>query len=140
MLAIPTATRMSMPSRCGWRPYPSPVSGRQCVAGPARQTAGDWARASGSAPGSVAIPAIPTLVSGLPFLRGAVSSMTKGGGVTIDTLVSCQCGKSGFARECDWLTVIWLLNFGEYLQALTLRRTRRTIRALLGMAIMRSGW
>jgi cation-transporting P-type ATPase C len=31
------------------------------------------------------------------------------------------------------LTVIWLLNLGEYLQALTLRRTRQAIRALLAV-------
>ena len=81
-----------------------------------------------------AITAITTLVSGLPFLRGAVSSMTKGGGVTTDTLVSSATMASLILRESvTGLTVIWLLNLGEYLQALTLRRTRRAIRALLNM-------
>ena len=85
-------------------------------------------------PALLAITAITTLVSGLPFLRGAVSSMTKGGGVTTDTLVSSATVASLVLRESvTGLTVIWLLNFGEYLQALTLRRTRRAIRALLSM-------
>jgi manganese-transporting P-type ATPase C len=85
-------------------------------------------------PALLVITAITTLVSGLPFFRGAVNSMTKGGGVTTDTLVSSAAMASLILRESvTGLTVIWLLNLGEYLQALTLRRTRRAIRALLSM-------
>jgi cation-transporting P-type ATPase C len=85
-------------------------------------------------PALLAITVIATLVSGLPFLRGAVNSMTRGSGVTTDTLVSSATVASLILRESvTGLTVIWLLNLGEYLQALTLRRTRRAIRALLSM-------
>jgi cation-transporting P-type ATPase C len=83
-------------------------------------------------PALFAITAITTLASGIPFLRGAVGSLTKGGGVTTDTLVSSATMASLILRESvTGLTVIWLLNLGEYLQAITLRRTRRAIRALL---------
>jgi cation-transporting P-type ATPase C len=85
-------------------------------------------------PALFAITAVTTLLSGIPFLRGAVGSLTKGGGVTTDTLVSSATMASLILRESvTGLTVIWLLNLGEYLQALTLRRTRRAIRALLSM-------
>jgi cation-transporting P-type ATPase C len=83
-------------------------------------------------PALFAVTAITTLLSGIPFLRGAVGSLTRGSGVTTDTLVSSATVASLFLRESvTGLTVIWLLNLGEYLQALTLRRTRRAIRALL---------
>jgi manganese/zinc-transporting P-type ATPase C len=83
-------------------------------------------------PALFALTAITTLVSGTFFLRGAVGSLTKGSGVTTDTPVSFATMASLILRESvTGLTVIRLLNLGEYLQALTLRRTRRAIRALL---------
>jgi cation-transporting P-type ATPase C len=81
-----------------------------------------------------AISAIATIVSGYPFLRGAVRTFTNRGGLTTDTLVSSATLASIVMRESlTGLTVIWLLNLGEYLQALTLRRTRQAIRALLSV-------
>ena len=73
-----------------------------------------------------------TVVSGLPFLRGAWRALTVSRRPTTDTLVSSATIASIFLGETvTALTVIWLLNLGEYLQALVLRRTRRAIRGLL---------
>jgi manganese/zinc-transporting P-type ATPase C len=73
-----------------------------------------------------------TLISGRPFFRGALDSLTRRKGLTTDTLVSSATLASLVLRESvTGLTVNWLLNLGEYLQTLTLQRTRRAIRALL---------
>ena len=73
-----------------------------------------------------------TLVLGLPFFRGALYSLRSRRGLTTDTLVSSATLASLVLRESvTGLTVNWLLNLGEYLQTLTLQRTRRAIRALL---------
>ena len=78
------------------------------------------------------ITATATLVLGLPFFRGALHSLTSRKGLTTDTLVSSATLASLVLRESvTGLTVNWLLNLGEYLQTLTLQRTRRAIRALL---------
>jgi len=80
------------------------------------------------------ISSLATIISGYPFLRGAVHSLSTRGNLTTDTLVSSATIASLLMRESlTGLTVIWLLNLGEYLQALTLHRTRREIRALLSM-------
>jgi cation-transporting P-type ATPase C len=75
-----------------------------------------------------------TVVTGISYLRGAMRTYTGRGKITNDTLVgtatvaSLMMNSSGSA-----LVVIWLLNMGEYLEALTLQRTRREIRDLLAM-------
>jgi cation-transporting P-type ATPase C len=75
---------------------------------------------------------VSTLLTGLPFLRGAWRTVTRGRPLTTDTLVSSATIASLFLGEAvTALTVIWLLNIGEYLQSLVLHRTRRAIRALL---------
>ena len=72
-----------------------------------------------------------TVFTGYPFLRGAVSSLRSGKAGT-DALVSAATVASLILREnVVALTVLWLLNIGEYLQDLTLRRTRRAISELL---------
>ncbi|WP_162196886.1 manganese-exporting P-type ATPase CtpC [Mycobacterium lepromatosis] len=69
-----------------------------------------------------------TIFTGYPFLRGALRSGKTG----TDALVSAATIASLILREnVVALTVLWLLNIGEYLQDLTLRRTRRAISALL---------
>jgi len=79
-----------------------------------------------------AVSAAATIVSGYPFIRGAVRSATGKSGITTDTLVGSATIASIVLREnVTALIVIWLLNLGEMLQALTLRRTNRAIRALL---------
>ncbi len=73
-----------------------------------------------------------TIFTGYPFLRGALRSLTGGRGVGTDALVSVATIASLVLREnVVALTVLWLLNIGEYLQELTLRRSRRAISELL---------
>jgi len=72
-----------------------------------------------------------TVFTGFPFLRGALRSLHSGRAGT-DALVSTATVASLILREnVVALTVLWLLNIGEYLQDLTLRRTRRAISELL---------
>ncbi|HTX95735.1 MAG TPA: manganese-exporting P-type ATPase CtpC [Mycobacterium sp.] len=72
-----------------------------------------------------------TIFTGYPFLRGALRSLRSGRAGT-DALVSAATVASLVLREnVVALTVLWLLNIGEYLQDLTLRRTRRAISELL---------
>src|SRR5271156_3795852 len=69
-----------------------------------------------------------TVFMGYPFLRGALRSGRAG----TDALVTAATVASLVLREnVVALTVLWLLNIGEYLQDLTLRRTRRAISDLL---------
>ena len=73
-----------------------------------------------------------TIVTGYPFLRGALRTLTGNRAPGTDALVSVATVASLVLREnVVALTVLWLLNIGEYLQDLTLRRTRRAIANLL---------
>ncbi|NAZ74499.1 heavy metal translocating P-type ATPase [Kineococcus sp. T13] len=73
-----------------------------------------------------------TVFSGYPFLKGAVGSLVGRRSAGTDALVSAATVASLLLREnVVALTVLWLLNIGEYLQDLTLRRTRRAIADLL---------
>jgi len=73
-----------------------------------------------------------TIFTGYPFLRGALRSLGGGRGAGTDALVSAATVASLVLREnVVALTVLWLLNIGEYLQDLTLRRSRRAISELL---------
>ena len=59
--------------------------------------------------------AICTLVTGVPFLKGAWRTLTERHQLTTDTLVSSATVASIFLGESiTALTVIWLLNLGEY--------------------------
>src|SRR6201987_2755138 len=72
-----------------------------------------------------------TIFTGYPFLRAALRSLRSGRAGT-DALVSAATVASLILREnVVALTVLWLLNIGEYLQDLPLRRTRRAISDLL---------
>ncbi|WP_437605003.1 cation-translocating P-type ATPase [Sorangium sp. So ce834] len=73
-----------------------------------------------------------TLISGYSFLKGWWRSIAGQTGMNTDTLVGSATIASLLLREnVTALTVLWLLNLGEYLQALTLKRTERAIRDLL---------
>jgi cation-transporting P-type ATPase C len=73
-----------------------------------------------------------TILTGYPFLRGALRSLVRGRGAGTDALVTAATVASLVLREnVVALTVLWLLNIGEYLQDLTLRRSRRAISELL---------
>jgi cation-transporting P-type ATPase C len=73
-----------------------------------------------------------TIVTGYPFLCGALRTLRGNRAAGTDVLVSAATVASLVLREnVVALTVLWLLNIGEYLQDLTLRRTRRAIANLL---------
>ena len=73
-----------------------------------------------------------TVFTGYPFLRGALRALAGRRSAGTDALVSAATIASLVLREnVVALTVLWLLNIGEYLQDLTLRRTRRAIADLL---------
>lgn len=73
-----------------------------------------------------------TIFTGYPFLRGALRTLRENRSAGTDVLVSAATIASLVLREnVVALTVLWLLNIGEYLQDLTLRRTRRAIANLL---------
>lgn len=75
-----------------------------------------------------------TIVAGYPFLRGAVRSLTHASPAETDTLITVATVASVLLREAvTALLVLWLLNLGELLQAIVLRRTRRAIRDLLSV-------
>lgn len=76
-----------------------------------------------------------TIFTGYPFLRGALRGLAGRRAAGTDALVSAATVASLLLREnVVALTVLWLLNIGEYLQDLTLRRTRHAIRDLLSGA------
>jgi cation-transporting P-type ATPase C len=73
-----------------------------------------------------------TIFTGYPFLRGALRALFGGRGAGTDALVTTATLASLVLREnVVALTVLWLLNIGEYLADLTLRRSRRAISELL---------
>ncbi|OAH12851.1 heavy metal translocating P-type ATPase [Streptomyces jeddahensis] len=75
-----------------------------------------------------------TVFSGLPFFRGAFLTLIGRRHAGTDTLVTAATVISLLLREnVVALTVLWLLNIGEFLQTLTLRRTRRAIEELLSI-------
>jgi cation-transporting P-type ATPase C len=71
-------------------------------------------------------------ITGFRFLRDLGRTVTGRSGITTGTLIGAATLSSIALREgVTALIVIWLLNLGEYLEALTLRRTRAAIRGLL---------
>jgi manganese/zinc-transporting P-type ATPase C len=75
-----------------------------------------------------------TIVAGYPFFRGGIRALTRGSAGETDTLITVATVASIVLRESvTALIVLWLLNLGDLLQALVLRRTRRAIRDLLSV-------
>jgi cation-transporting P-type ATPase C len=73
-----------------------------------------------------------TFITGYDFLRALARTMTGRSPITTGTLVGAATISSVMLREnVTALIVLWLLNLGEYLEILTLRRTRKAIRQLL---------
>ncbi len=73
-----------------------------------------------------------TIITGYDFLRALIRTVTGQSGITTGTLVGAATVSSLMLREnVTALVVLWLLNLGEYLELLTLRRTRTAIRHLL---------
>jgi cation-transporting P-type ATPase C len=74
------------------------------------------------------------MFTGMPFLRGSVATLSGRGGNGTALLITAATGASLVLRQnVVALTVLWLLNIGEFLQELTLRRTRRAIEDLLAV-------
>ena len=75
-----------------------------------------------------------TIFAGYPFFRGGVRALSRGSAEDTDTLITVATVASIVLRESvTALIVLWLLNLGDLLQALVLRRTRRAIRELLSV-------
>jgi cation-transporting P-type ATPase C len=75
-----------------------------------------------------------TIIAGYPFFRGGVRALTRGSTGDTDTLITVATIASIVLRESvTALIVLWLLNLGDLLQAVVLRRTRRAIRELLSV-------
>jgi manganese/zinc-transporting P-type ATPase C len=73
-----------------------------------------------------------TIITGFDFLRALYRTATGQSGITTGTLIGAATLSSiGLSENVTALVVIWLLNLGEYLEMVTLRRTRAAIRDLL---------
>jgi manganese/zinc-transporting P-type ATPase C len=73
-----------------------------------------------------------TIVTGFDFLRSLYRTVTGRSGITTGTLIGAATLSSiALSENVTALIVIWLLNLGEYLEVVTLRRTRAAIRELL---------
>jgi manganese-transporting P-type ATPase C len=73
-----------------------------------------------------------TLITGYDFLRALLRTVVGRSSITTGTLIGAATLSSLMLREnVTALIVLWLLNLGEYLEMLTLRRTRIAIRQLL---------
>lgn len=72
------------------------------------------------------------VITGFDFLRALYRTVTGQSAITTGTLIGAATLSSIALREnVTALIVIWLLNLGEYLELVTLRRTRAAIRDLL---------
>ena len=73
-----------------------------------------------------------TIITGFDFLRALCRTVTGRSKITTGTLIGAATLSSiALSENLTALIVIWLLNFGEYLEVVTLRRTRAAIRELL---------
>jgi cation-transporting P-type ATPase C len=73
-----------------------------------------------------------TVITGYDFLHAFWRTLTGQSRITTGTLIGAATLSSLALREnTTALIVLWLLNVGEYLEIVTLRRTRRAIRQLL---------
>jgi cation-transporting P-type ATPase C len=79
-----------------------------------------------------ALSLLGTVITGYDFLRALWRTATGQSKITTGTLIGAATLSSVALGENNTaLIVLWLLNLGEYLEILTLRRTRRAISELL---------
>ena len=72
------------------------------------------------------------VITGYDFLRAFCRALVGRSGITTETLIGAATLSSmGLRENVTALTVLWLLNLGEYLETVTLQRTRAAIRSLL---------
>jgi cation-transporting P-type ATPase C len=77
---------------------------------------------------------VVTIVAGYPFFRGGIRSLSRFSASDTDSLITVATIASIVLRESvTALVVLWLLNLGDLLQAIVLRRTRRAIHDLLSV-------
>ena len=93
------------------------------------------AAASGPLAGPIMVMSISgTIITGFDFLRALCRTVTGKKGITTGTLIGAATLSSiALSENVTALIVIWLLNLGEYLEEVTLRRTRAAIRDLLSV-------
>src|SRR5688572_727029 len=85
-------------------------------------------------PAFVVVSGIFTVITGWAYIKGMYTALVKRGQINVDTLVGTATIASILLGETlSGLTVVFLLNIGEYLQARTILRTRKAIRELLAM-------
>jgi len=91
------------------------------------------AAATGPLAGPIMVMSISgTIITGFDFLRALFRTATGQKGITTGTLIGAATLSSiALSENVTALIVIWLLNLGEYLEEVTLRRTRAAIRDLL---------
>ena len=92
-----------------------------------------WGAAGGPLAAPITILSISgTIITGFDFLRSLYRTVTGQSGITTGTLIGAATLSSiALSENVTALIVIWLLNLGEYLEVVTLRRTRAAIRELL---------
>jgi manganese/zinc-transporting P-type ATPase C len=92
-----------------------------------------WGAAGGPLAGPILILSVSgTIITGYDFLRALYRTVTGRSAITTGTLIGVATVSSMVLKESvTALIVIWLLNLGEYLEMITLRRTRAAIRDLL---------
>ena len=92
-----------------------------------------WAAGTGPLAGPIMVLSISgTIITGFDFLRALYRTATGRKGITTGTLIGAATLSSiALSENVTALIVIWLLNLGEYLEEVTLRRTRAAIRDLL---------
>jgi cation-transporting P-type ATPase C len=92
-----------------------------------------WGAAGGPLAAPITILCISgTIITGFDFLRSLYRTATGQSGITTGTLIGAATLSSiALSENVTALIVIWLLNLGEYLELVTLRRTRAAIRELL---------
>jgi cation-transporting P-type ATPase C len=79
-----------------------------------------------------ALSVITITITGYDFLRALWRTVTGRTAITTGTLIGAATLSSVILREnVTALIVLWLLNLGEYLETVTLRRTDRAIRQFL---------
>ena len=82
----------------------------------------------------IGVGSLTTLFAGYPIFRSGLRALVRERRAGIDTLISSATFTSLLLRESlTGLVVVWLINLGDLLQALTLRRTQRAIRDLLSV-------
>src|ERR1044071_2996183 len=94
-----------------------------------------WRIIGGAAagPAFIVVSGIFTLITGWAYVKGMYQAM-KRRQLNVDTLVGTATIAAILLGETlSGLTVVFLLNIGEYLQAKTILRTRKAIRELLAM-------